>query len=178
MPTGDDSDGASSQAANSEQAVLALRRASDALQQFLIAQARTSDLGLLEFLVLCRATENHGVGAGEVGRALGLGTSTMTGLADRLERSGLIRRAPHPGDRRLVLLQATAKGRRLTDRLLGPMLTALTELLDEQLGFSERALIARFLNDAASLISAHAAVLEPQRGSFRARNPARKEPNR
>ena len=41
---------------------------------------------------------------------------TVTGLIDNLVSAGLVRRAPHPSDRRRLLVALTEKGRRLTDR--------------------------------------------------------------
>src|SRR5690348_18499014 len=40
----------------------------------------------------------------EIARRLGLATPTVTRAATRLEAAGLLRREPHPGDRRLVRL--------------------------------------------------------------------------
>lgn len=73
--------------------------------------------------------------------------STMTSLADRLERGGYVRRLPHPTNRRVIVLELTAKGKRafrgemefyrqLIDQVLSPLgepakrvvLRALTEL--------------------------------------------------
>lgn len=51
-----------------------------------------------------------------VGQRLGLSPSTMTGVADRLERDRYVRRRPHPTDRRATVLALTAKGRRLFER--------------------------------------------------------------
>ncbi len=48
----------------------------------------------------------------EVRRRLQLTPSTMTSLADRLERGGYVRRQPHPTNRRVIVLELTAKGRR------------------------------------------------------------------
>lgn len=42
-------------------------------------------------------------------------SGAMTNRLDRLEKSGLIARAPHPEDRRGVIVQLTAKGRALID---------------------------------------------------------------
>ena len=39
----------------------------------------------------------------------------MTNRLDRLEKAGLIARAPHPQDRRGVIVQLTEKGRALID---------------------------------------------------------------
>lgn len=45
-------------------------------------------------------------------------SGAMTARLDRLEKAGLIRRAPHPSDRRGVVVELTAKGRELTDEAL------------------------------------------------------------
>lgn len=42
--------------------------------------------------------------------------STVTGLIDNLAGADLVRRSRHPGDRRRLLVELTAKGRRLADR--------------------------------------------------------------
>ncbi|MGJ6965648.1 MarR family winged helix-turn-helix transcriptional regulator [Streptosporangium sp. G11] len=44
--------------------------------------------------------------------------STATSLIDRLERHGLVRRAPYPGDRRAKILQLTPRGCELRDRVV------------------------------------------------------------
>lgn len=45
-----------------------------------------------------------------IGQHLGLTPSTMTGLVDRLEDQGLVRRDRHDSDRRAFLLRLTRKG--------------------------------------------------------------------
>jgi len=71
-----------------------------------------SDLGL-------SAAETNLLGcfAGEPARAVrelvaatGQRPSTLTGVLDRLERRGLVARAPHPDDRRSVLVRLTPAG--------------------------------------------------------------------
>jgi DNA-binding MarR family transcriptional regulator len=47
----------------------------------------------------------------ELVTATGQRPSTLTGVLDRLERKALIARAPHPDDRRSVLVELTASGR-------------------------------------------------------------------
>ena len=135
--------------------VLALRGASRALQTFLTAQARASGLGLLEFLTLERAAEGDGVTPREAGRALGLGSSTMTGLSARLEQDGLVRREPHPTDRRLVLIRATPQGRELVERATGSLVAALVDLA-EAAGSGTRADMRQFIDASAELLAAHA----------------------
>lgn len=45
-------------------------------------------------------------------------SGTMTSLLDTLERRGLIRRVPHPSDRRMLLIDITDEARRIVDRML------------------------------------------------------------
>jgi DNA-binding MarR family transcriptional regulator len=47
----------------------------------------------------------------------------VTRLVDRLEAAGLVERKPSPGDRRVVLVAPTRKGRSLAAKL-GPLVTA------------------------------------------------------
>jgi len=80
-----------------------------------------------------------------VAQGLGISPSTMTGLADRLERDGYVRRSPHPTDRRTTVLALTAKGRRLfarekafygrlIDEALAPLDEIQTRLVMQALG--------------------------------------------
>lgn len=45
-----------------------------------------------------------------IGQQLGLTPSTMTGIVDRLEEQGYLRREAHPSDRRATVLRLTRKG--------------------------------------------------------------------
>lgn len=45
-----------------------------------------------------------------IGQQLGLTPSTMTGLVDRLEAQGFLRREPHARDRRATVLRLTRRG--------------------------------------------------------------------
>jgi DNA-binding MarR family transcriptional regulator len=59
------------------------------------------------------------MGQGELGALLGVNTSTMTALVDRLERDGIAQRRPHPTDRRRLVVDLTDGGRqaiRITGR--------------------------------------------------------------
>jgi DNA-binding MarR family transcriptional regulator len=49
----------------------------------------------------------------ELGRHLGLDKSSVSGLVDRAERRGLVRRAVNQADRRVVLVTITPTGREL-----------------------------------------------------------------
>ncbi|TIX40139.1 MAG: MarR family transcriptional regulator, partial [Mesorhizobium sp.] len=53
----------------------------------------------------------------------------MTARLDRLERAGLIERAPHPSDRRGVVVRLTEKGLALTDEALAAHVANEHEIL-------------------------------------------------
>ncbi len=67
-----------------------------------------------------------GLTPGELAKGLGLSTPTVTRAATRMEAAGLLRREPHPTDRRLVRLYLTARGRDLEATIEGEM-TGLTD---------------------------------------------------
>jgi DNA-binding MarR family transcriptional regulator len=54
-----------------------------------------------------------GLTPGEIARQLGLATPTVTRTTARMEAAGLLRREPHPTDRRMVRLLLTPRGREL-----------------------------------------------------------------
>ena len=47
----------------------------------------------------------------EIARQLGVDRTTMVGMVDRLEEKTLVRRRPHPDDRRKNVVELTATGR-------------------------------------------------------------------
>ena len=69
----------------------------------------------------------------ELGRKAGLEPSTMTGLIDRMERDGFVRREPDPADRRALRVRLTARSLNMreavtavTDTILEDVLTGIT----------------------------------------------------
>src|SRR3954453_3133166 len=68
---------------------------------------------------------------GELAAALGIDPPNATVVVDDLESLGLVRRRPHPSDRRAKVVEATRKGKdlaRRADELLGTPPAGLTEL--------------------------------------------------
>jgi DNA-binding MarR family transcriptional regulator len=51
----------------------------------------------------------------ELAKSLGLSARTITTSVDALEREGLLKRSPHPTDRRATLVELTAMGRQHVD---------------------------------------------------------------
>jgi DNA-binding MarR family transcriptional regulator len=61
--------------------------------------------------VLFLLQEKDGPMLSEIGQLIGVDSSAVTGLADRLEKGGYVTRQPNPGDRRAWHLHITPQGR-------------------------------------------------------------------
>jgi DNA-binding MarR family transcriptional regulator len=85
-------------------------RAAEAdLQRRTRAQMRLSDNELLAVGIVSRSAQAGDLlQPGELARQLGLSTSSVTGLIDRLEKAGYVERRPHPSDRRKLALAPTS----------------------------------------------------------------------
>jgi DNA-binding MarR family transcriptional regulator len=81
-----------------------------------------------QFFVLAALWMGDGIGMGELGERVSLDSSTLTGIIDRMERSGYVERRQNPADRRSVLLFLTAMAREA-----GPQVLQFAEELDATL---------------------------------------------
>ncbi|HEX6361480.1 MAG TPA: MarR family transcriptional regulator [Albitalea sp.] len=61
--------------------------------------------------------EPAGLTMGELSQRLMVTGGNVTGITDQLEAEGLVKRAPHPTDRRAFAVQLTPAGRRLFRRM-------------------------------------------------------------
>lgn len=110
--------------------------------------------GWLDVLAaLLRAGEPHRLSASALARSVLLSSGGLTTRIDRMVEAGLVRRRPDPDDRRGVLVELTAKGRRAAEGAIDgqrehvePLLEALSprerrdfvRLLRKQLAAIER----------------------------------------
>jgi len=83
----------------------------------------------VQALVINFLGEEDGINFQLLAERLRLTNATLTGIVDRLEKTGLVERTPNPDDRRSILIRITEKGAALTDELKGQMLTANQEFL-------------------------------------------------
>jgi DNA-binding MarR family transcriptional regulator len=110
--------------------------------------AQRLDVRPLDYAALTHVmTSEEPLGPAELSARLGISTGSGTELVDRLERTGHLRRARHPTDRRRVGLHAT-------DEAVARVLSALRPLFDDlddlAEGFSdaEQDAIIRYLRGA------------------------------
>jgi DNA-binding MarR family transcriptional regulator len=80
---------------------------------------------------------------GELAAALGIDPPNATALVDDLEDQGLVRRRPHPTDRRAKVVEATRRGKTLArraDDILATPPAALSALTSDDLEALQRIL--------------------------------------
>jgi DNA-binding MarR family transcriptional regulator len=136
----------------------ALSRVAQADFRLRAAAADHLGLALADFDAVQYLADAGPVPAGRIAEAMSITSGAVTGLVDRLERTGWVERARHDHDRRQVVVQLAAVrrdaidgGRALRERLLG-------EALGE-LDASALAEAATLLDAAAEQLAAGAAEL-------------------
>lgn len=68
-----------------------------------------------ELLMLLVFSRRGTLPMGTIGSRLQVHATSVTNAVDRLEAAGLVRRTPHPTDRRTTLVEITAAGRSVAD---------------------------------------------------------------
>ncbi|MEU4447037.1 MarR family transcriptional regulator [Actinosynnema sp. NPDC050801] len=99
----------------------------------------TSQQGQLLCVLMARPC-----GMGELGAMLRLAKSSLTGLVDRTERNGLVRREPDPHDLRAVRVALTPRGSELVEGFYAETCRRVEEL-SAGLGAGERETLAALL---------------------------------
>jgi DNA-binding MarR family transcriptional regulator len=88
----------------------------------------------VQAMLLFYLQKKDGSSLTEISSGLMLENPTVTGLIDRLEKSGYVKRSGHPSDRRVYLVYLTEKGSIVANRAL-PIIKRLNEQIKE--GYSE-----------------------------------------
>jgi DNA-binding MarR family transcriptional regulator len=114
-----------------------------------------SQLDALEILVGAK----DGCRMSEFADAMRVDPSTATRAVDRLQRLGLVARSVDPGDRRVVVARATARGERLMHAVIARRDLGLERLLDP-FDPSERQQFAEYLERLVASIDRLAGELE------------------
>ncbi len=111
-------------------------------QQIYLARVETvlKPLGLsfarYELLMLLSFSRTGAMPLSRVGTRLQVHPTSVTNVVDRLEEQGLVRRVPHPTDRRTTLAEITSEGRALAAEATG----LLNEAVFTRPGLPERRL--------------------------------------
>ncbi len=124
-----------------------------AAERYRLGVARaTLGVGALEMMALAQVFVDGPRTPGELRDRLQITSASVTELVDRLERGALVRRGPHPTDRRKVLVELTPATR---ERLAAAFarFSAATGDSAAGLGPGERQVVLRFLRSAADTYS-------------------------
>jgi DNA-binding MarR family transcriptional regulator len=88
----------------------------------------------IQVMLLFFLQKNDGLSLTQISQGLMLENPTITGLIDRLEKSGYVKRSNHPDDRRVYLVYLTGKGNIVANKAL-PIVKKLNEKIKE--GYSK-----------------------------------------
>jgi DNA-binding MarR family transcriptional regulator len=88
----------------------------------------------IQVMLLFFLQKNDGSSLTQISQGLMLENPTVTGLIDRLEKSGYVKRSDHPNDRRVYLVHLTEKGNKVAKKAL-PIVKKLNEKIKE--GYSK-----------------------------------------
>jgi DNA-binding MarR family transcriptional regulator len=97
-----------------------LRRIFKAIQEYSHKVSEKYGITGPQLWVIKTISLNEKLSLGDLGKGMYLRPSTITGLIDVLERKGYVARVRDQGDRRVVNIQLTAKGKRLAEKAPNP----------------------------------------------------------
>ena len=83
-----------------------------------------------QYFLLGFLTQQKQLTMTEIAQKMGHTTAAATGLVDRLEKLGLVRRTHARADRRKILVQATAGGAALVEQVREDMISNLLKMMD------------------------------------------------
>ncbi len=120
-------------------------------------------LGLtpVQCLFLENLLEEDGVPVGEIGRRLTVDTSTLSGVLDRMESAGWVRRAFDPLDGRIARVFLTERAKEATAELADAVESVNRELMSK-FAQNEKTLLRRFLSDLKRSCAAKSPVARPK----------------
>jgi DNA-binding MarR family transcriptional regulator len=137
------------------------RNLSTAVIAFHEAVARKSGMGISEHKCLGALYLLGPVTAGALARETGFTTGAITGIVDRLEKAGHVRREPNPEDRRSVIIRLTGddKKRQRSGQLFQSLTDAMTRLRSDY-SEAELATIYGYLMRTTEILKEEARKLE------------------
>ncbi|MDX1403721.1 MAG: MarR family transcriptional regulator [Woeseiaceae bacterium] len=100
---------------------------------------RDSGLTVPQADVIFTLGNTSGMTFREIGERTLITKGTLTGVIDRLESKGLVRRVAHPEDRRCTTVTLTAKGKRVFEKEFPRQIAYLKERFDRLTAADSRA---------------------------------------
>ncbi|MCD6163115.1 MAG: MarR family transcriptional regulator [candidate division Zixibacteria bacterium] len=118
-----------------------------------------------QLIVLKEIESNNQISIGEIAKNISLSNATVTGIVNRLELRGLVKRIRHDSDRRKVIVLKTNKADSLLKNAPPPLQEQFTSLF-ENLDESRRTQIMCSLQKVSSMMGAQELDAAPVLSSF------------
>ncbi len=116
----------------------------------LVPMFREQKLSIAEISVLMKMNRTPTCRASELAAMIGIPSSTVTGILDRLEKRGLLERRRDPNDRRSILITVTQK----TKDFVANLITSMEGMLREAFRSMPDSRTQRFIEDLQFILNA------------------------
>ncbi|MBT5218773.1 MAG: MarR family transcriptional regulator [Woeseia sp.] len=126
-----------------------LNQAMGQLKNVLHQTLKPHGLSIHQWRVMIMLRLRGSVSIGEISAHTVMGQSTITRVADQLERAGLARREPLKNNNRIILLCLTDSGSELIEHVL-PLVIAINEAALQGIDDKEQQLLFRLLEKVAT----------------------------
>ncbi|MHB1640895.1 MAG: MarR family winged helix-turn-helix transcriptional regulator [Candidatus Dormibacteria bacterium] len=147
------------QSAEVQVALRALRDLAATLQRHTEATSKYLGMSWTEVRTLNFVSRRGAVTPTELSVYLGVTSGGVTGIIDRLESSGHLRRTDDRHDRRKIRIEVTDSAREVARRSLGSLTESLGDLLSSK-SAEELELLSTLLGEVEARIEAHATSLD------------------
>lgn len=127
----------------------ALTRAQNTVNQYFKTRLAPHGVTPGQYGILKCLWDENGLTVKQIAERMYLDSSTITGLLDRMEQKGLIKRGPDPTDRRALSVVLTAEGQRLEGPVSEAIARANQEVLKD-VGDEEAQKLMQLLFDVAA----------------------------
>lgn len=125
------------------------------------AVAEKLDLNPTDLKVADLVNRHGAMTAGQLAEVTGLTSGAITGIIDRLERTGFVTRQRDATDRRVVFIETVPEGAELLQRTFEPLSKAM-DALDRTFTREELAVVERYMEAAISILSENAERIRAQ----------------
>ncbi|RLC97814.1 MAG: MarR family transcriptional regulator [Chloroflexota bacterium] len=115
----------------SDGVLISLRRIIQSIDLHSRQLARQHGITTPQLLILKQLQGETAITVSQLARQISLKQATVTDILNRLERKGLVRRSKDTGDRRRVLIEETAAGKKLLDAAPSPLQETFLEKFEE-----------------------------------------------
>ncbi len=112
---------ASSQHETNREIIFSIRRLIQARELYTKELSRTYQVSASQLNCILALYENGPLPPSRIAREMMVKSSTVTGVVDRLEQKGLVRRARNSPDRRVINVELTEAGTRLAENAPPPI---------------------------------------------------------